>query len=192
MLRIFLIRPGCTDFDEQGRIKGTLNIPLNAHGTDQAAKWPGELGNAAIEMVYTSPAQSAVETAATLGHRLNLKYKILDQLQNLDHGLWHGRLIEEVRQRQPKVYRLWQAHPESMCPPDGETLASAQQRVRQTMKRLQKKHKHGVIGLVVPDPLASILRSCVEQTELGDLWKAECDFGGWQLLDVPWPQTTTV
>ena len=192
MLRIFLIRPGCTDFDEQRRIKGTLNIPLNSHGTDQASELAIQLGGKSIEALYTSPAQSAIQTAATVASRLNLKYKTLDQLQNLDHGLWHGKLIEEVRRQQPKVYRLWQDRPESVCPPDGETLESAQQRIRQTMKRLLKKHKRGVIALVVPDPLASILRSCVEQTELGDLWKAECDFGGWERLDVAEPQTAPV
>ena len=32
MLQIVLIRPGTTDFDEQGRIQGTLDIPLNERG----------------------------------------------------------------------------------------------------------------------------------------------------------------
>ena len=30
MLRIVLIRPGSTDYVDQGRIQGTLDIPLNA------------------------------------------------------------------------------------------------------------------------------------------------------------------
>ena len=38
MLQIVLIRPGCTDFDEQGRIKGCLDIPLNDHGRAQARR----------------------------------------------------------------------------------------------------------------------------------------------------------
>ena len=38
MLKILLIRPGVTDFDEQGRIKGTLDIPLNENGTAQVAQ----------------------------------------------------------------------------------------------------------------------------------------------------------
>lgn len=187
MLRIFLIRPGSTEFDEQGRIKGTLNIPLSAKGADQAAQALSELQAAAIEVLYTSPAQSAVQTAERLAAGWNVKYKVLENLQNLDRGLWHGKLIDEVKQRQPKVYRLWQEHPEAVCPPEGETLASAQERIRSTMKRLLKKHRQGVIGLVIPDPLASILRSCIAHSELGDLWKAECDFGHWELLDVPVP-----
>jgi phosphoserine phosphatase len=192
MLRIYLIRPGSTDFDEQGRIKGSLDIPMNASGSSQTARVAEELEGEAIEVVYTSPAQSAVQTAETLATSLKVKVKVLDKLQNLDHGLWHGKLIEEVKQRQPKVYRLWQEHPETVCPPEGETLASAQERVRNSMKRLLKKHRTGVIALVVPDPLASILRCCIQHSELGDLWKAECDFGRWELLDVPSPESLSV
>jgi phosphoserine phosphatase len=185
MLRIYLIRPGSTDFDEQGRIKGTLDIPMNANGSSQACRIAAELEGEAIEVIYTSPAQSAMQTAETLALSLKVKCKVLDKLQNLDHGLWHGKLIEEVKQRQPKVYRLWQEQPEVVCPPEGETVASAQERIRTTMKRLLKKHKSGVIALVVPDPLASILRCCIQHSELRDLWKAECDCGRWELLDLP-------
>jgi probable phosphoglycerate mutase len=185
MLRIYLIRPGSTDFDEQGRIKGTLDIPMNANGSSQVCRIAAELEGEAIEVIYTSPAQSAMQTAETLALSLKVKCKVLDKLQNLDHGLWHGKLIEEVKQRQPKVYRLWQEQPEVVCPPEGETVASAQERIRTTMKRLLKKHKSGVIALVVPDPLASILRCCIQHSALGDLWKAECDCGRWELLDLP-------
>lgn len=187
MLRIVLIRPGSTDFDDQGRIKGSLDIPMNANGSNQVCRLAAELAGEAIELIYTSPAQSAMQTAETLAVRLKVKCKVLDKLQNLDHGLWHGKLIEEVKQRQPKVYRLWQDQPELVCPPEGETVLAAQQRVRDTMKRLLKKHKSGVIALVVPEPLASILRCCVQHSELGNLWKAECDFGRWESLEVTLP-----
>jgi len=192
MLRIILIRPGSTDFDEQGRIKGTLDIPLNENGTHQASRTADELENASIEVIYTSPCQSAVQTAETLSDNLDVKWKRLDALQNLNHGLWHGKLIEDVKHKQPKVYRLWQEHPESVCPPEGETLASAQQRLRKTLKRLLKKHKQGVIGVVVPEPLASILRSFLEHSELGDLWKSECDFGEWELIELESPEREVV
>lgn len=192
MLRIILIRPGSTDFDEQGRIKGTLDIPLNENGTYQASQTANELEGASIEIVYASPCQSALQTAETLSQNLDIKCKRLDGLQNLNHGLWHGKLIEEVKQKQPKVYRLWQEHPESVCPPEGETLIAAQQRVRKTLKRLLKKHKQGVIAFVVPEPLASILRSFLEHSELGDLWKSECDFGEWELIDLESPERAVV
>lgn len=185
MLRLVLIRPGSTDFDEQGRIRGTLDIPLNETGRQQAARAAFELSSLNLEALYTSPCQSARETAEILVHDLNIKLKELELLRNLDHGLWHGRLIEDIKQKQPKVYRLWQDAPETICPPEGETVASARQRASAALAKLLKKHRQGVVGIVVSEPMASILRSLLEQAELRDFWKAECDFGRWEIIDVP-------
>jgi broad specificity phosphatase PhoE len=192
MLRIILIRPGSTDFDEQRRIKGTLDIPLNQNGADQVSRTASELVDAEVQVVYCAPCQSAMQTAQAVAERLNVKVKRLDVLRNLDHGLWHGKLIDEVKRMQPKVYRLWQDSPEAVCPPEGETLTSAKLRVQKALKRLRKKHRQGVVAVVASEPLASIMRCCIEQRELGDLWKSECDFGAWEMIDVLAPAEAPV
>lgn len=184
MLRIALIQPGSTDFDEQGRIKGTLDVPLSENGTHQVARIVGELADMQFEIVYTSPSESAVQTAEALATDRGVKVKTVENLHNLDHGLWHGKLIEEVKQTQPKVYRQWQENPESIRPPDGESLDEAQRRVDEVLTKIIKKYKDGVVALVVPEPLASLVRSAVDRRSLGDLWKAECDSCRWELLDV--------
>ena len=184
MLKILLIRPGSTDFDEQGRIKGTLDVPLNEHGTEEVARTIDEVTELPIVAVYCSPCQSAVETAEAIGANRDLKVKRLSDLKNLDHGLWHGKLVKEVKRQQPKVYKQWQEHPETVCPPDGELLSTLQSRTEGVLAKLRKKHKDETIALVAPEPLASVVRSHLKETELGDLWKAECDSGGWELLEV--------
>ena len=192
MVRVVLIRPGSTDFDGQGRIKGTLDIPLNEAGRQQAARAAFELGSANLAVLYTGPCQSARETADILGTDLKVKVKSLELLRNLDHGLWHGKLIEEVKQRQPKVYRLWQDSPEAVCPPNGETVAEARQRATDVLTKLLKKHRTGAIGIVASEPMASILRNVLEPGELRDFWKAECDFGSWEWIDVNEPRAAAV
>ena len=192
MVRVVLIRPGSTDFDGQGRIKGTLDIPLNEAGRQQAARAAFELGSADLAVLYTAPCQSARETADILGTDLKVKVKSLELLRNLDHGLWHGKLIEEVKQRQPKVYRLWQDSPEAVCPPNGETVAEARQRAADVLTKLLKKHRTGAIGIVASEPMASILRNVLEPGELRDFWKAECDFGSWESIEVKEPREAAV
>jgi probable phosphoglycerate mutase len=184
MLKVVLIRPGSTDFDEQGRIKGTLNVPLNRNGAQQVARTIDELSDLEIDAIYTSPCQSCQQTAAALAAQRDSKVKRLDGLQNLNHGLWHGKLIKEVKQTQPKVYRQWQEHPETVCPPQGESLTAAQQRLGAALGKLCKKHKDGTIAIVAPEPLASLVRQLLNRSELGDLWKAECDCGRWEEIDI--------
>lgn len=184
MQKIILIRPGSTDFDEQGRIKGTLDVPLNETGTEEVSRAIHEMAALPIEAVYCSPCQSAVETAEALAASRDLKVKRLTDLTNLDHGLWHGKLVEEVKRQQPKVYKQWQEHPETVCPPEGELLSALQSRTASVLAKLRRKHKDETIALVAPEPLASVVRSQLTETELGDLWKAECKSGGWELLEV--------
>lgn len=184
MLRIVLVRAGETDLDEQGRIKGTLDVPLNERGAQEIRSEVPELAGLGIDTLYASPCQAAQESAQVIGQELRLRVRTVDRLENVDHGLWHGMLVEEVRQRQPKVYRQWQEHPETMCPPCGEPLVEAQQRVADALERIVRKHRNGTVAIVVPEPLCALAKAWLEHSEIGDLWKAECECGGWHLIAV--------
>jgi probable phosphoglycerate mutase len=184
MSQIVLILPGATDFELQGRIHGDLDIPLCPEGREEAGRVGRELQDLGIEVIYTSCCSSARETAEAIAGALQVKVKKLDNMQNLDQGLWQGLLVEEVKQKQPKVYRQWLEQPETMCPPDGETIDHARERVAATLTKLLKKHAGGVIGLVVPEPLASVVREHLGDGELGDLWRATCEHGCWSVIVV--------
>ena len=184
MPQMILIRPGSTDYDQQKRIQGTLDIPLNQQGDSEVACIIDELRGRRIEAVYAPPCQPAEQTAKAIAEGLGIKYKKLDRMQNVDHGLWQGMRIDEVRRKQPKVYRQWQEQPESVCPPKGEMLNQAEDRMRSAITKLLKRHKEGVFALVIPEPLASLVRRFVSHRELGDLWKASAEHGRWEILDV--------
>lgn len=184
MLRIILVRPGTTDYDHQGRIQGTLDIPLNDQGTLEAKRLAEQLRGEGIEVVYASESQPAFQSGQLIASGLAVKLKRLDQMENLDHGLWQGMRIDEVRRKHPKVYRQWQDQPESVCPPDGEMLSQAEERVRASIVKLMKRHRDGVIALVLPEPLASLLRAFVKHDGVGDLWKAAGERAWWEILEI--------
>jgi broad specificity phosphatase PhoE len=179
-----MIRPGATDYDQQRRIRGNLDVPLNEEGAAEVSRMIDELRALDIDALYASPCQPCVQTAEAVGQAFHLKLKKLDRMRNLNHGLWQGMLIDEVRLKQPKVYRQWQEIPQNTCPPEGEMLGEAEERVRAAMTKLLKRHKEGTVAVVVPEPLASLVRRFISQTELGDLWKAAADHGHWELLEV--------
>jgi probable phosphoglycerate mutase len=184
MLRIVLVRPGCTDFDQQGRIKGILDIPLCDDGSLQAAETAQQLTQFKFDAVYSAPCRSARQTAEMIAAAGKLKVKVIEELHNVDHGLWHGKLIEEVKQTQPRLYRQGQEHPDSICPPQGEPIAAGRERVRRSLERLLKKHRTGTLCLIAPEPLASVIGSELQHHELTDLWKSECDNGAWTALEI--------
>lgn len=184
MVQIVLIRPGSTDYDDQGRIQGTLDIPLNQQGSAEVDRVIEQLRAQGLTALYSSPCKSATDTAAAIAAGLGIKAKTLDKMQNLDHGLWQGMLVDEVKRKQPTVFRQWQEQPEIICPPQGEMLNEALERLQLALAKLLKKHKDGKIGLVLPEPLASLAHSYLSGTVLGDLWKATAGCGSWEVLRV--------
>ena len=88
MKRIYLIRHGETESNRKGVFRGRLDIPLSQNGREQAVDLSRDFENIAVNLVYTSPLQRAVETAETVfpGH-IPVKEKWLN---NLDLGKWSG------------------------------------------------------------------------------------------------------
>lgn len=184
MVRIILVLPGATDYDEERRIQGALDIPLNAQGDAEVAGIIDGLSNHEIEAVYSPSCRPAYQTAETIAAALGIKHKKLSGLENVDHGLWQGMKVEELRRKHPKVYRQWQEQPESVCPPQGEMIEQAEKRMRAAMAKILKKHKQGTVALVVPEPMASLVRRFADNSQLGDLWKNTADHGRWDVLEV--------
>ena len=168
MLTILLIRSGTTDFGAQGRIQGTLDVPLNDEGQREVRAAAAQLvdESASVAALYSGPCLSARQTAEIVGQRLQLQPKTLNGLHNLNQGLWQGMLYDDVKSKQPRVYRQWLEKPETVCPPEGETLAAAAGRARQAIAKLAKKHKSGVIALVLSQPLACVVRSILRDEQL--------------------------
>lgn len=192
MKRILLIQPGATEFDEQGRIKGCLDLPLSSLGLEQAGQIALDLTHVEFDTIYTAPCQSALQTAAMLAVGRKVRVKTINKLKNLDHGLWHGKRVAEVREKQPKVYRQCQESPEMVCPPDGEPVAAAAARAQLVLNKIMKRHKDKCVALVIPEPLATIVSSYLQKRALEEFWGTEQDCGKWTSIEIGVDDPTAV
>jgi len=185
MLSILLVRTGSTEYDCQGRVQGTLDVPLSEDGRQQIEQVAEQIADREIDALYSGPCSATQQSANILAERLHLKVKTVEGLSNLDHGLWQGMLIDDVKTKQPKVYRQWQDHPETVCPPDGETLSVARVRLQQVLAKISKKHKSGTVAIVVDQPLARLSRNVLRDDALGNLWGTQGeDLPRWELIQV--------
>lgn len=156
-LRIIIVKPGATELDEQGRIVGSLDVPLSESGEQQAKDAAAELAEIKLNAVYCSPSLAAQQTAVQLTLGTRIKVRIDANLKNMDHGLWHGKEINELQSNQPKLFRQWEENPASVCPPGGETTDELLPRVDSVLKTITRKHKTGTVVIVAPDPIASVI-----------------------------------
>lgn len=167
-LQIVLVTPGDTEFDAQGRIVGTLDVPLSNSGIQQAQSVAAELSNLEITAVYSGPCLAAQQTAVEITAHSRVRPRVEAKLKNVDMGLWQGRQLDELKSNQPRFVRQWQDNPEQVCPPEGETLMDARPRVDAFLKRISRKHKSGVVVVVVADPLASEIAARIDMLDGDD------------------------
>jgi broad specificity phosphatase PhoE len=162
MTQIVLIRPGATAYDEQNRVQGILDIPLSERGRAEVARLAQTLAGpepstVALAALYCGPGESVVRTAEVVGKALGLRPRRIDDLRNLDQGLWQGLQRDEIKRRNVKVFRQWVDDPITVCPPQGETIACALQRIKAALRPLIRRHSDEAIGLVVAEPIAQLI-----------------------------------
>lgn len=172
---LILIRSGATDYDLQGRIRGTLDIPLCTAGRGHADRAARLLAAAGADAIYTSGSACAIETSRIVAAACGLRPRRLANLHNLDQGLWQGMLVDEIRRKQPRLHRQWQDNPWAVAAPEGELLEQACERVEAALHKLVRKHPAGTVALVVPQPLDRIVRWIVSGASMGDLWQHDAE-----------------
>lgn len=159
MTIVAVVRPGWTDFDEQHRLIGSLDLPLGPRGATQVAALIEQLRalSAPPEAVVCGMTQPATCTADAIAEAFDLTARKSEELSNLNQGLWQGSTLEEIGRRMPRVFNQWQEAPETICPPEGEPWEEAVDRVQRALKKPLRKFDSLVI--VASEPLASLVSS---------------------------------
>lgn len=178
-----MVRTGSTELDDQGRISGCLDMPLSATGIREATETALELNALDIDMIYSAKCLAAQQTAKQLSSKSSIKVRVQEPWANLDHGLWHGKSLEELKETQPKLFKQWNENPESICPPGGETIEEVRNRISSSLSKIRRKWKTGTVAIVAPEPLFSIFRSLIQSSELRDLFEDKSQMDRWEALD---------
>jgi probable phosphoglycerate mutase len=138
MPTFLLIRHGENEYVAKGRLAGRLpGVHLNENGKKQAEAVANAFMKAPIKAIYASPMERCLQTAEPLAATLGLEINANQGLIEVDFGSWQDKTLKQLRRR--KLWKVVQANPSRVQFPDGETFASAQQRIVQTLESLTKE-----------------------------------------------------
>lgn len=128
-LRLYFIRHGETAWTLTGQHTGNTDLPLTAHGEDEARELGGRLSHIAFTHVLTSPRQRARLTCELAG--LGETAEIEQDLAEWDYGDYEGKQSVDIRKDRPgwNVYR-------DGCP-GGETPVQILGRADRLIQRLR-------------------------------------------------------
>lgn len=96
---IYIIRHGETDWNKQGILQGSTDIPLNAYGIEMAEKTSAGLKkeNIVFDRIFSSPYLRARTTAEIIAKDLNCAVTIAPQLREMCFGKYEGHKVSEFQ-----------------------------------------------------------------------------------------------
>lgn len=142
---IFLVRPGETTWNREGRQQGHLDSPLTSKGVEQARAAGKALKKVLPEgqqvCIETSPIGRARQTAALLCAelRLDVNALVVSPLLIEHHlGAWQGLTNTQIDEQYPGARRAREENKWTYVVPGGESYELAYKRARQWL--LQERH----------------------------------------------------
>jgi probable phosphoglycerate mutase len=137
---IYYIRHGETEWNADGRLQGTQDIPLNDLGRKQAAAAGAILadlfardGLSETSLGFVaSPLGRARSTMELVRGSLKLppdQYAVDIRLREIGYGQWEGSTLQQMQAQDPDVFARRQADKWTVPPPGGESYAEVQARV---------------------------------------------------------------
>ncbi len=169
---IILVRHGKTDWNKEGRYQGKIDIPLNEEGLEQAYKVAQALREYDIKAVYTSPLSRALETAKKIvSYHPNATLHILEDLKEIDHGEWEGKLAVEIQKEYPELYKAWKENPSKVQMPKGENLFDVFNRAKKALDEIISLHKdEDLVCLVSHDATLKAIMCYILNLPLDYFW----------------------
>ncbi|MDN4478378.1 histidine phosphatase family protein [Demequina sp. SYSU T00039] len=106
MTVLVLLRHGQTEYNAEGRLQGSLDVPLGEHGRNQAAAAARAIvdGYGVPDRIVTSPLSRARDTAAAVGALVPVPVTVDRRLRQRSYGEWEGLTWDEVKLRWPRDY----------------------------------------------------------------------------------------
>ncbi len=127
--RLLLVRHGETDWNREKRFQGQIDVPLNERGRHQSEKAAAFLQDVLIDRAVTSPMLRPKETAEIiLKSHPKISLEMDDRLCEISHGLWEGKLEEEIQDVYADELAAWKDAPETVQMPAGENLQQVWER----------------------------------------------------------------
>lgn len=155
-----------TVWSAAGRIAGRTPLPLTETGQALVHSWTNALPGKQLRTVFSSDEQASTETARVVAQRCSAKHKILPDLVEVDAGLWDGLTTDELKRRYPKVFKRWLEDPSTVCPPEGEAVAAARERLAASLEQMTRKLGHHEAAAVLGPVAFGIMRCVIESAEL--------------------------
>lgn len=170
-MKIALIPCGATEWRQEGRLMGRVELSMTPAGEEECIRWAEALRPLGLKRIFHSEDELATRTAALLVEQLGVPHKKSADVAEVDFGLWTGLTDADLEGRYPSVHHELTEAPLNVAPPEGESLLAAAERLRARLKKWRRSYKNEAVGLVLRPVLLALARCELEPRALSELWE---------------------
>ncbi|OUC15674.1 MAG: histidine phosphatase family protein [Alkalinema sp. CACIAM 70d] len=187
VVRLLLVRHGETQWNREGRFQGQIDVPLNENGQRQGDQAGEFLKSVKIDAAVSSSMARPKETAdRILQHHAGISLQLRDDLREISHGTWEGKLEAEIRADYPGLLDQWQSHPETVQMPEGENLNDVWTRAIAGWQAIVEQAQPGTTTLVVAhDAINKAILCHVAGLGPESFWSFKQGNGAVSVIDYP-------
>jgi broad specificity phosphatase PhoE len=182
-MKVALIPCGSTEWHDEGRLLGRVEIPLSEAGQDQCRQWSAQLHDLNLRRIVHAPDELATQTARVLARVLSVPTKAVDDLVEVDLGLWAGLTESQLKSRFATAHRELRESPLNVNPPGGESIESAMARLETFLRKQIRRNGKTAIGVVVRPFLFALARQTLGQETDGGLLETARTANGPVIID---------
>ena len=154
---IYIVRHGQTEWNLLGKTQGHGNSDLTPKGIEQAELLADSMTKYPIDYIYSSDLGRAYQTAEIIGYKLSIEVEKTEALREMNFGTWEGRIIKDIIEEDPELYKMWRNEPHLAKIPQGETLSQIKERTDAFIKEINEKYDGKHIVLVTHSLCARIM-----------------------------------
>jgi broad specificity phosphatase PhoE len=144
MTLLYLIRHARTALNDNGRMQGWADQPLDDYGRAQAQALAARLATERFDAIYASPLLRSRETAEIIAAPHQLAVSLDDRLRERNIGEWTGLTFEEARRHSPTAGPDWRL----AGAPGGETQIALALRVAAMLDQVITGHPAATVAVV--------------------------------------------
>lgn len=175
--KIYFVRHGKTEWNNQFRYQGATNVPLNAEGLEQARRAGLRLSKLKAGAIVCSPLDRAYETAQCIAaYHDDVQIEKNPLLIEVNFGEWEGLTVPEIKAHSgEELFYKWRRNELHVSVPGGEDADAVYERASRAARELIERKEeriivvgHGAMFRALFLPLLGVPRSNI-------FWKTRID-----------------
>lgn len=148
MTRVYIIRHCEASGNKDRTFQGHLDGIPSENGRAQLEKLAERMKSVPLDAIYASTLTRAVETAEAVNINFGYTVKKLDNLREINGGVWEGKRWADLPELYPEDSYFWSIEPWKFHPENGEAMVSVYERIYNAVLDIVHENRGKTIAIV--------------------------------------------